>query len=84
MLAALSRLNHILLAEELEKIQDEDDAYPVKNPKIEVKNILVKIKEKTAINGITLSFEPGLTIVTGHLGCGKSSLLKTILRVRLY
>ncbi|CAH0564202.1 unnamed protein product [Brassicogethes aeneus] len=78
--AILNRLAAVLNAEELRTTSEQDPYYSIKNPKVELKNVTVNIKKKIAITNITLTLEPGLTIITGHLGCGKSSLLKTILQ----
>ncbi|KAJ8923375.1 hypothetical protein NQ315_001933 [Exocentrus adspersus] len=74
--ASLSRINTVLRAEELQEcIEKETD-----NPTVLMKNAKVCIKGKTIIENITLSLRKGLTVVTGSLGCGKSSLIKAILQ----
>ncbi|CAH0564200.1 unnamed protein product [Brassicogethes aeneus] len=78
--AALLRINRILVAEELKETTDQDEIGNIENPKIDLRHVSVHIKDCEAIKNVTLTIEPGLTVITGSLGCGKSSLLKTILQ----
>nr|CAI5851682.1 unnamed protein product [Callosobruchus analis] len=75
--AAFIRLNKVLQAEELEKIQEEKFTG---DPHIEAKAANVKIDGKEVLKDITFDIKFGLTIVSGLVGAGKSSLLKFILR----
>lgn len=74
--ASLNRINKVLNAEELDNVLDKPSDYP----KVEMKRVIVSIKEKTILQHISLNLETGLTVVTGQLGCGKTSLIKTILK----
>ncbi|CAH1982549.1 unnamed protein product [Acanthoscelides obtectus] len=75
--AAFIRLNKMLQAEELEKFDDEKCTG---NAQIEAKAATVKIEGKEVLKDITFEMNPGLTIISGLVGAGKSSLLKLILR----
>lgn len=49
--------------------------------KVELKEVNVSVEKEMILKNVSLSItEPGLTVVTGLVGSGKSSLLKTILR----
>lgn len=75
--ATMERLNKMLQKGELQKIVRE----PYGKPTVSLQNVSIRLGDKTVLNGVSVnSFEPGLTIVTGPVGSGKSSLLKTILQ----
>ncbi|KAJ8927840.1 hypothetical protein NQ314_019642 [Rhamnusium bicolor] len=74
--ASLNRINKVLRAEELLETVEK----PTDNPKIEMKEVKVAIKDKTILRNISVNIQNGLTVVTGQLGCGKSSLMKVILK----
>lgn len=75
--ASLMRLDKTLRADELEKTSSEC----VDKPSIMLRGVTLRLNNKTVLDGITVSVsEPGLTVVTGPVGSGKSSLLKVILR----
>lgn len=46
---------------------------------LEVKDLRVSLGRKTVINGISFSAEPGITMLLGRNGCGKSTLIKALL-----
>nr|XP_023012681.1 probable multidrug resistance-associated protein lethal(2)03659 [Leptinotarsa decemlineata] len=50
------------------------------SPLVELKQAFVRIGQKEILSNITFNATSGLTVVTGALGSGKSSLLKAILR----
>lgn len=74
--ASLDRINKVLRSEEL---KETTETY-TNNPAIFMKGAKVCIKEKLILERITLTIQKGLTVVTGQLGCGKSSLIKAILQ----
>lgn len=74
--ASLNRINRVLNAEELEDIVET----PTDVPKVEMKKVSVLIKEKVILQDVSINMECGLTVVTGQLGCGKTSLIKAILK----
>ncbi|XP_018569050.1 probable multidrug resistance-associated protein lethal(2)03659 [Anoplophora glabripennis] len=74
--ASLDRINRVLRAEELKEATETN----VEDPTVFLKNARVCIKDKTVLENITVSLQKGLTVITGPLGCGKSSLVKTILQ----
>lgn len=74
--ASLDRINSVLRAEEL----SETTETCIGNPTVFMKDAKVVIKEKMILEHITLTFQKGLTVVTGQLGSGKSSLIKAILQ----
>ncbi|XP_044746017.1 ATP-binding cassette sub-family C member 4-like [Coccinella septempunctata] len=51
-----------------------------KTPKIIFYNVDVEIQGNHVLNNIKLEMEPGLNVIVGHVGSGKSILLKTILK----
>ncbi|CAH1100451.1 unnamed protein product [Psylliodes chrysocephalus] len=74
--ASLKRINHILQLEELPEYIDKPDD----EPQIDLRNISLKLNNRDILKNINLKFEVGLNVITGQLGCGKSSLIKVILR----
>ncbi|XP_030745870.1 probable multidrug resistance-associated protein lethal(2)03659 [Sitophilus oryzae] len=74
--AATQRINKVLGAEEL----DEHEHHTMGKPRVKLSNVDVNIKENPILKNISVELKPGLTIVTGPLGCGKSSLLKLFLK----
>lgn len=76
--AAICRIDVILQAEELQKLEGSNEI--TIKPKIELKGVSVKIKDKTILKDLSISVNSGLILVTGNVGSGKSALLKTILQ----
>ncbi|XP_030760637.1 probable multidrug resistance-associated protein lethal(2)03659 [Sitophilus oryzae] len=76
LLASAKRISRILNSDEIEN----DDDYMNKKSKVKASNVNVKIKDRDILKNISTEIKPGLTVVTGPLGCGKSSLLKLFLR----
>nr|CAH7736267.1 unnamed protein product [Callosobruchus chinensis] len=76
--ASLTRINGILNAEELQDNQHVDK--PDDDPQIELRNVSVSIKDKEILHNLDTKMNVGLNIITGQLGCGKSSMIKTILK----
>ncbi|KAJ8951571.1 hypothetical protein NQ318_020448 [Aromia moschata] len=74
--ASLNRIDNVLRAEELENFIEK----PSDDPKIYMKNASLAIKGKPIFNNVNLKLEKGLTVLTGPLGCGKSSLIKAMLK----
>ncbi|KAJ8981359.1 hypothetical protein NQ317_000226 [Molorchus minor] len=74
--ASLDRINRVLEAEELTDTLEK----PTDNPKIEMKGVECSIKTVPVLEDITLSIHNKLTVITGQLGSGKSSLVKVILK----
>ncbi|XP_050303780.1 probable multidrug resistance-associated protein lethal(2)03659 [Anthonomus grandis grandis] len=59
---------------------DQENHMNQETPKIELDNISVSFSEERILDCLTISINsPGLYILTGPLGCGKSSVLKVIL-----
>lgn len=74
--ASFLRLNKILRADEVEKTVTE---YTEK-PSVMLRGISLTINNRKILDRISLSVnQPGLTVVTGPVGSGKSSLLKVML-----
>lgn len=74
--ASLLRLNKVLQADELKETEDEI----TEKPSILMKDTSFRLENKHILKGISLKItNPGLTLVTGAVGSGKSSLLKIIL-----
>ncbi|KAG5861526.1 hypothetical protein JTB14_030570 [Gonioctena quinquepunctata] len=72
--AAISRINRLMKAEEYH-FENEKIIKPV----VELEHVMVHIGEKKILEDITFRVDSGLTVITGEVGSGKSSLLKTIL-----
>ncbi|KAG5867423.1 hypothetical protein JTB14_013820 [Gonioctena quinquepunctata] len=73
--AAISRINRLMKAEEYH-FENEKIIKPV----VELEHVMVHIGEKKILEDITFRVDSGLTVITGKVGSGKSSLLKTILQ----
>lgn len=74
--AALIRLDRLLNTEEMETDVEQNG-----KPSIEMEGVTIRIKEKEILKNICLKLDtPGLTLVTGGVGSGKSFLLKTVLK----
>ncbi|KAJ8965824.1 hypothetical protein NQ314_003891, partial [Rhamnusium bicolor] len=78
MYAAIMRINKILIADELPPNSENDG--PNLKPLIELKEATVHMNGNTILKNIYFRSDSGLTLVTGTVGSGKSSLLKTILK----
>lgn len=75
--ASIERLNNVLQSEELDISNFEHS----EKPAILLKDVSFKVREKEILEDICLNItKPGLTVVTGPVGSGKSSLLKVILK----
>ncbi|CAG9862959.1 unnamed protein product [Phyllotreta striolata] len=74
--ASLKRINHIMDLEELpEYVEKPDD-----EPQIDFRNVTLNLGDKEILKNINLKLDLGLNVITGQLGCGKSSLIKVVLR----
>ncbi|KAL3286637.1 hypothetical protein HHI36_001136 [Cryptolaemus montrouzieri] len=49
-------------------------------PQVSFCDVVVKLQKMVVLNNITVDMKPGLNIIVGNVGSGKSLLLKTILR----
>lgn len=75
--ASFQRLNKVLQCDELKKSTDTATEKSV----VSIENMTFRLGNKTILNGISMNVNyPGLTVVTGPVGSGKSSLLKIILQ----
>ncbi|CAH1183388.1 unnamed protein product [Phaedon cochleariae] len=75
---SIVRIDKVLNGEELHPEYKRDEASAT--PLVELKDAAVKIRDAIILKGISLSIKPGVTMVTGTVGSGKSSLLKAILQ----
>ncbi|KAI2473933.1 ATP binding cassette (ABC) transporter subfamily C member [Diabrotica virgifera virgifera] len=76
--SSYKRLVKALKSEELvEEITQEDPKSP---PFIKLKEATVKVRGHEILKGVSFQISPGLTVITGPIGCGKSTLFKTILK----
>lgn len=76
--ASLQRLNKVLQAEELMK---RNEGLSKEKPSISLKDVGIMLGNKDVLDSISFNIaNSGLTVITGPVGSGKSSLLKAILR----
>nr|XP_023012687.1 probable multidrug resistance-associated protein lethal(2)03659 [Leptinotarsa decemlineata]XP_023012688.1 probable multidrug resistance-associated protein lethal(2)03659 [Leptinotarsa decemlineata]XP_023012689.1 probable multidrug resistance-associated protein lethal(2)03659 [Leptinotarsa decemlineata]XP_023012690.1 probable multidrug resistance-associated protein lethal(2)03659 [Leptinotarsa decemlineata] len=76
--SAIIRINKVIQCEELDKKIGSDE--PTSKPFVELTEATVRIKETTILKDISFRTTSGLTLVTGTVGSGKTSLLKCILQ----
>ncbi|KAJ8948317.1 hypothetical protein NQ317_013654, partial [Molorchus minor] len=76
LLASINRIDSVLKGEELVESPEKH----IGNPKVYMKDVKLTIKDKTVLENINVSLEKGLTVITGAMGGGKSSLIKTMLK----
>lgn len=76
--SSVVRISKILEGEELKS--KPDTSLSTQKPIIQFRNIGVCIKGVHLLNGISFTVNSGLTVITGTVGSGKSSLLKVILQ----
>ncbi|KAL1513291.1 hypothetical protein ABEB36_002715 [Hypothenemus hampei] len=76
--AALRRFKNFLSAPELKPLTYNVNTL-MTSPRIFLNKISVKINDQKILKSVSLNHEKGLLIVSGNIGSGKSSLLKTIL-----
>lgn len=74
--ASLSRINTVLMLEELPDHMDKPDD----EPQIDIRDASVNLKDVDVLKHISFKLKAGLNVITGQLGCGKTSLIKLILR----
>lgn len=74
--ASLSRIEKVIYADELPECVDKPDD----DPQIELRNISVSLNNHPILKEITVKMDKGLIVLTGALGCGKSTMMKVILR----
>lgn len=75
--ASVIRLDEILKTEEIERFDSEY----VEKPSVELNKVSFDMRNMAILKDISMNINyPGLYIVTGSVGCGKTSLLKVILR----
>ncbi|CAG9817571.1 unnamed protein product [Phaedon cochleariae] len=77
LVASLERIQNIL---NLDDLAEDDADKPDDEPQIDMRNVSVEMRNTEILKNIQLKMEVGLNVVTGHLGCGKSSLIKAILK----
>ncbi|RZB38622.1 ABC tran domain containing protein, partial [Asbolus verrucosus] len=76
LIVSIRRLIEILTITEQTALRKTDSKL---RPLIQLDRIDASVKESTIISNTSLKIESGLTVITGKLGSGKSSLLKIIL-----
>ncbi|XP_057671711.1 probable multidrug resistance-associated protein lethal(2)03659 [Diorhabda carinulata] len=76
--SAVNRINRVITAEELPPKVGSDK--PTDKPLLELINASVHINNNIILENINLRLENGLTVITGNVGSGKSSLLKALLQ----
>lgn len=79
LLASFQRLDEVLQANEMNKPQEKYNEN--EKPCIILEDVSVSLMNNELLKGITVNISsPGLHVITGSVGSGKSSLLKVILR----
>ncbi|CAH1105159.1 unnamed protein product [Psylliodes chrysocephalus] len=74
LLASLKRITEFLMAEEVvQRITH------TRSPRVFMKHVASKIKETEVLRDISFNLEKGVLLITGNLGSGKSSIIKTLL-----
>lgn len=76
--SAMTRINKVVNGEELQPKTGSDE--PTSKPVLEIKDAVVHIKELEILKNVSLRIDSGLTLVTGTVGSGKTSLLKALLQ----
>ncbi|CAG9858555.1 unnamed protein product [Phyllotreta striolata] len=76
--SAIRRINQVISAEELPPKVGSEEA--TDQPILELKNASVHINDNLVLNNISFRANSGLILVTGKVGCGKSSFLKSLLQ----
>ncbi|KAG5895018.1 Multidrug resistance-associated protein 4, partial [Gonioctena quinquepunctata] len=77
LIASITRIDRIL---QLDELEDDVVDKPDDDPQIDLRNVSVTMKDTNILKNITGKMETGFNVITGPLGCGKSSLMKVILR----
>ncbi|KAG5882040.1 hypothetical protein JTB14_003438 [Gonioctena quinquepunctata] len=72
--AAITRIKRVMVAEELSS-ENMMESKPV----VQLDEATVHIRGKEILRDVTFRIDSGLSVITGGVGSGKSSLLKTIL-----
>ncbi|KAK9870549.1 hypothetical protein WA026_008110 [Henosepilachna vigintioctopunctata] len=79
LIACMNRIESILTAEEIEEtIQDDSNLIII--PKVDFVSVDVGFSSFPILKDVNMKLKPGLNVLIGPVGCGKSSLLKAILR----
>ncbi|KAI2473932.1 ATP binding cassette (ABC) transporter subfamily C member [Diabrotica virgifera virgifera] len=76
--ASFKRISKALNAEELNKDQHSEQL--TEKPRVELDEISVQLKGEPVLDNVSLTVTSGLTMITGAVGSGKSSILKVILK----
>ncbi|CAG9859946.1 unnamed protein product [Phyllotreta striolata] len=76
--SAYKRVVNALEAEELETTPQNNE--PTDKPVVELNNACVSVKNHTILSDITFKLTSGLTLITGTVGSGKTSVFKAILQ----
>ncbi|XP_074030611.1 ATP-binding cassette subfamily C member 4 [Leptinotarsa decemlineata] len=76
-MACLNRIDRVL---QLEELEDDQVDKPDDDPLIDIRNVSLKLRDRDILKNITAKMGVGLNVLTGQLGCGKSSLMKVILK----
>lgn len=75
--ACVTRINEILKCDDLHQLEKKS----VERSSVLLENLSLELGNKEIFNSISMQItNPGLTIVTGSVGSGKSCLLKIILK----
>lgn len=80
--SAKKRLIKVLLAKEVSREKDGKESiedHAVVAPKIVVNKLTVTDQETKVLHGLCFEISPGLTTITGHVGSGKTALLRLFL-----
>lgn len=75
--ASLNRLSNILNADEIAPSDKDDKAIII--PKIDFISVDISVGKISLLHDVNMKLKPGLNVLIGLVGCGKSALIKAVL-----
>lgn len=80
LIASLKRIQIFLNAKETDVTEDVPVLRNPLKPRVLLKNVAIELNGEKILKNVSLKIEHGHLMIVGPVGCGKSSLLKTILK----
>ncbi|XP_044751191.1 ATP-binding cassette sub-family C member 4-like [Coccinella septempunctata] len=78
-IACLKRIETILVAEEIDP-NEQNTPESVIMPKVDFVSVDVGVNKTPILKDVSMKLKPGLNVLIGPVGCGKSTLIKAILK----